>query len=84
LITDDPKLGTVKHVRGIKTHFLTAHECVLAAQFQNKYQNPCKYSSQGCFGSKFVTVCVTGECYFRATPLFERLVTDVFRFVIKR
>lgn len=60
LISDDAAQGTVKHLRGIKTHFLTAHECIMAGHFQNQHPNACKYASTGYFGSKFVTVCVTG------------------------
>ena len=33
----------------------------MAAHFQNKHPNPCKYSKDGFFGSKFVTVIVTGR-----------------------
>lgn len=61
LLAENAAAGTVKHVRGIKTHFLTAHECILAGHLQNKYPNRCKYASNGLFGSKFVTVCVTGD-----------------------
>lgn len=42
------------------SHFLSAQECIMAADFQNKYTNPCKLSPDGHFGSKFVTVVVTG------------------------
>lgn len=61
LISDDAVAGTVKPVRGIDTHFLTAQECILAANLQNQHKNACKYATNGSFGSKFVTVCVTGE-----------------------
>ncbi|XP_055852773.1 nuclear protein localization protein 4 homolog [Episyrphus balteatus] len=61
LIPEDPAAGTVKHIRGIETHFLTAQECIMAGQFQNSHPNPCKHSSNGVFGSKFATVCVTGD-----------------------
>ncbi|TMW48436.1 hypothetical protein DOY81_006481 [Sarcophaga bullata] len=61
LITDDPAAGTVKQLRGIDTHFLTAQECIMAGELQNRHPNPCKYASNGVFGSKFVTVCVTGD-----------------------
>lgn len=61
LISEDGGLGTVKHLRGIDTHFLTAQECILAGHLQNQHPSVCKYSSNGYFGSKFVTVCVTGE-----------------------
>ena len=43
------------------THWLTAEECILAADFQNSHPNPCKLASNGFFGSKFVTVCVSGN-----------------------
>ncbi|XP_067620003.1 nuclear protein localization protein 4 homolog isoform X2 [Eurosta solidaginis] len=61
LITEDAAKGTVKHLRGIETHFLTAQECITAGELQNRHPNPCKYGSSGYFGSKFVTVCVTGD-----------------------
>ncbi|XP_036329116.1 nuclear protein localization protein 4 homolog isoform X1 [Rhagoletis pomonella] len=61
LITDDPAVGSVKQLRGIETHFLTAQECITAGELQNRHPNPCKYASSGYFGSKFVTVCVTGD-----------------------
>lgn len=61
LIADNAALGTVKHIRGIDTHFLTAQECIMAGHLQNQHPNVSKHSSNGHFGSKFVTVCVTGE-----------------------
>lgn len=61
LIADDVKKGTVKHVRNIESHFLSAQECIMAGYFQNQFPNPCRFSPSGYFGSKFVTVCVTGD-----------------------
>ncbi|XP_017846673.1 nuclear protein localization protein 4 homolog isoform X2 [Drosophila busckii] len=61
LLTDDASAGTVKQIRGIETHFLTAQECITAGELQNRHPNPCKYASNGIFGSKFVTICVTGD-----------------------
>uniref|UniRef100_A0AAG5CY80 Nuclear protein localization protein 4 homolog n=1 Tax=Anopheles atroparvus TaxID=41427 RepID=A0AAG5CY80_ANOAO len=61
LLGENLASGTVKHVRNIKTHFLTAQECILAGHLQNKYPNRCQHASNGYFGSKFVTVCVTGD-----------------------
>jgi len=61
LIADDTKKGTVKHLRHIETHFLSAQETILAAHFQNQNPNICKLSSNGRFGSKFVTVIVSGN-----------------------
>jgi nuclear protein localization family protein 4 len=61
LIPEDMQKGTVKHSRNINSHFLSAEECIMAGHFQNQYPNPCKYASGGYFGSKFVTVCVTGD-----------------------
>ena len=43
------------------SYFLSAEECINAAHLQNKYPNPCRWSSDGEYGSKFVTVVVTGD-----------------------
>lgn len=61
LLAKDMHNGTVQHTRGSETYFLTAHECIQAGYFQNRYPNPCHLSSDGYFGSKFGTVCVTGD-----------------------
>jgi len=62
LITEDISKGTVKHVRGIHSHFLSAQECITAAYFQNLHPNPCKLApKKGVFGSKFATVLITGD-----------------------
>lgn len=61
LLPEDVKQGTVKHTRNVESHFLSAQECIMAGHFQNLYTNSCKYASSGAFGSKFVTVCVTGD-----------------------
>jgi len=61
LLPDPSKTGLVKHLRHAKTHFLSAQECITAADFQNKYPNPSKDSTAGRFGSKFVTVVVSGH-----------------------
>ncbi|CAF3996879.1 unnamed protein product [Rotaria magnacalcarata] len=64
LIPNDKRSGTgpVIHHRGsANTLFLTAQECIMAGWFQNKNLNKCKYSPDGYFGSKFVTVVVTGD-----------------------
>ncbi|CAF3569281.1 unnamed protein product [Rotaria sordida] len=64
LIPNDKRLGTgpVVHHRGnMNTLFLTAQECIMAGWFQNKHLNRCKYSPDGHFGAKFVTVVVTGD-----------------------
>lgn len=61
LLCDNAETGSVKHMRGSETYFLSAEECILAAQLQNQHPNISKHSSSGTFGSKFVTVCVTGD-----------------------
>lgn len=61
LIADESKKGIVEHLRHIETHFLSAQETILAAHFQNENPNICKLSSNGRFGSKFVTVVVSGN-----------------------
>lgn len=61
LLPDNVQKGTVKHTRNGDTYFLSAQECIMAGYYQNRHPNPCKYASSGYYGSKFVTVCVTGE-----------------------
>lgn len=61
LIAEDRQKGTVKHLRNSNTYFLSAQECIMAGYFQNQHPNPCRLSSDGYFGSKFATVCVTGD-----------------------
>ena len=62
LSIDETRKGPVKHFRGSsKNYFLTADECYTAAYLQNVYKNVTRYSSTGYFGSKFVTVVVTGD-----------------------
>lgn len=63
---DDPRKGTVQNYRGnSNTYFLTAEECITAGYFQNVYKNFTKLSFDGHFGSKFVTVVVTGKHFFK-------------------
>lgn len=61
LLAEDIQKGTVKHTRNISSHFLSAQECIMGGFYQNLHPNPCRYASNGYFGSKFVTVCVTGK-----------------------
>lgn len=61
LVAEDVSKGTVRNFRNAETHFLSAQECVMAGHFQSLHPNPCRFSSDGYFGSKFVTVCVTGD-----------------------
>lgn len=61
LLPLDLARGTVRHLRGVDTHFLSAQECIMAGHFQNEHPNACRHAAGGYFGSKFVTVCVTGD-----------------------
>ena len=64
LIPLDTSTGTVKHFRGnVNSHFLSAEECIMAADLQTQHPNACHLSPDGHFGSKFVTVVVTGLCH---------------------
>lgn len=63
LVADPKEPGAVIHTRHADTHFLSGEECVTAGCFQCKYPNPCKYASEGYFGSKFVTVAVSGKSF---------------------
>lgn len=61
LIPQDVATGTVKQVRGVDSHFLSAQECIMAGHLQNQHPNACRYASNGYFGSKFITVLITGD-----------------------
>ena len=61
LLPLDRTRGTVKHLRHSDTYFLSAQECMMAGAMQNAHPNPCRLSNSGFFGSKSVTVCVTGN-----------------------
>ncbi|VDK34879.1 unnamed protein product [Taenia asiatica] len=70
-LTADSADGSVKHYRGdMDTFFMSAEECITAARLQNLHPNPSRDSPDGHFGSKFVTVVVTGgednEIHFEA------------------
>jgi len=56
-----PGSGMVKSHRGGDTHFLSAQEIITAAAYQNLLPNKCKLTDEGVFGSKFVTICVSGN-----------------------
>jgi len=61
LVPSATTANKVKHFRGMDTHFLSAQEIITAGHYQNLYPNPCKHTEEGVFGSKFVTVCITGN-----------------------
>jgi len=62
LVAEDLEKGSVKHFRGnVETHFLSGQECMMAGKLQSEHPNPCQLSADGYFGSKFVTVVMTGD-----------------------
>ncbi|KAK8376851.1 hypothetical protein O3P69_010052 [Scylla paramamosain] len=61
LVPLDANNGTVRYLRHAGTYFLSAHEVITAAHLQHLHPNPCRLSPEGRFGSKFVTVIVTGD-----------------------
>ena len=61
LIPEDIQKGTVKHLRHVESHFLSAQECIMAGFLQNIHPNICRFSPDNYFGSKFVTICITGD-----------------------
>ena len=62
LVPEESGKGPAKHFRGnASSYYLSADECITAAYYQEKYPNFTKHSSIGYFGSKFVTVVVTGQ-----------------------
>lgn len=42
----------------------------MAGHIQNKIPNPCRFSPSGYFGSKAVTICVTGGYLISKCPFF--------------
>lgn len=58
---DSTGRGKVMHKRGADTYFLSCSELIFSAFMQNKHPSSCKYSSSGKFGSKFVTIVVSGD-----------------------
>ncbi|EHB08021.1 Nuclear protein localization protein 4-like protein [Heterocephalus glaber] len=60
LISEDTRKGTVRYSQNKDTYFLCSEECITAGDFQNKHPNICRLSSDGHFGSKFVTAVATG------------------------
>ncbi len=61
LVDDGTGKGTVECVRGSDTFFLSSAECIFIATEQMARPSPCRYAPSGRFGSKFVTVVVTGD-----------------------
>ena len=70
LVPLDANNGTVRYLRHAGTYFLSAHEVITAAHLQHLHPNPCRLSPEGRFGSKFVTVIVTGDQNNQASDLF--------------
>jgi nuclear protein localization family protein 4 len=70
--------GQVKHFRNIDSHFLSAQECIMAGNFQNRFPNATKLSSSGKHGSKFVTICVTGAAD-KSVHMEGYQVNNIFR-----
>ncbi|KAI0982894.1 hypothetical protein GJ496_009508 [Pomphorhynchus laevis] len=60
---NDGSAGPVQCVRGgdKDLHLLSAQECIMAATFQQQLPNKCRFAQNGLYGSKFVTVVVTGD-----------------------
>jgi len=61
LVTTGGRGDKVKHFRHMDTHFLSAEEIITAASYQLQFPNKTGMASEGAFGSKFVTVCVSGD-----------------------
>jgi nuclear protein localization family protein 4 len=54
-------ISNPQNLRNLESHLLSAQEAITAAYFQNMHPNPCKVAKEGYFGSKFITVCVSGN-----------------------
>ncbi|OAF65696.1 Nuclear protein localization protein 4 [Intoshia linei] len=53
--------ANVKHNRCNDLHYVSSEEMIMMAQYQNYHKNRCTYSENGYYGSKFVTVVVSGD-----------------------
>jgi nuclear protein localization family protein 4 len=53
--------GKIVNKRNASTFFISSLEAVFIAQMQLERPSTCKYSRSGTFGSKFVTVVITGD-----------------------
>jgi len=42
-------------------YFINIQECIIAGKLQDAHPNPCRLALSGNYGSKFVTVIVTGK-----------------------
>lgn len=71
LLPRERAAATVECLRGVDTHFLSAQECIMAGHFQNLHPSACRHASSGYFGSKFVTVCVTGNLLVKVNILLK-------------
>lgn len=58
---DGTRTGKVEQVRGADSFFLSSAECLFIAEQQRLHPNPCRHSPTGHYGSKFVTVVLTGD-----------------------
>lgn len=58
---DGTKTGKVEATRGAHSFFLSSAECLFIADQQRLHPNPCRHSPTGRYGSKFVTVVLTGD-----------------------
>ncbi|KAJ3123451.1 nuclear protein localization protein 4 [Nowakowskiella sp. JEL0407] len=61
LVDDGTSTGKVVCKRDADSYFLSSAECMFIAMKQQKYPTPCKYSSTGVFGSRFVTCVISGN-----------------------
>ncbi len=53
--------GRVENHRNAGNYFVSSAECIFIAQQQLAHPNACRYSPSGYYGSKFVTVILSGD-----------------------
>lgn len=58
---DGTRMGKVETRRGADTFFLSSTECLFIADQQIRHPASCRYAKKGHFGSRFVTVVLTGD-----------------------
>lgn len=58
---DGSARGKVQNHRNAETFFLSSAECIFIAGQQQRHPSPCRHAPSGQYGSKFVTVVLSGD-----------------------
>ena len=76
LTHDSTGAGTVVCKRHADSYFLSCAECMFSGLMQLKYPTVTKYSSDGVFGSRFITCVISGIQLENMQNLISNIVYD--------